>query len=562
MPPPTPTTWVKKYQQLLRAACYSLHHLNPAQRPSACPDGPTLFASLSPKQLNELKAACPTWANASIARLNGLFAAQLFDDWPASDVATYKCAPRIGSNASESFNDEAFSEIIRAAFWLNDLQGDVLQAFLATKDIVETANGDRRHSLVQEYRRESVRSWASNRLQAGTEFPFWIELSGEAMQMRRYRSWPMETVLSLKSLLFRCQIANMIMIIGSTGMRVGEMAGLGHNSLLRRDGRFFLRERSFKNTDIFDGEARQWPLPEVAVRAFQAQVELATTLGAGDRLWVPVNATRNDRGLPAFGALLRHFGRSVGLRDGSSLSHIDGDISPHRFRFTVARLVALSLTGSSQVLFDVLGHDDVETTLGYALQDPELHEDINKIRAEVKAIRVKDVFDTSEEIGGPAAEIVRRTKADMLARSGKDELETDEIDEAAAILGDAEQVKQGVLCTAQPLERGACSSPLGLRDHSACTPQCLHRLELAAAKQDRRRRVQYILENMNADDVGSLALSLNQIVANFAAFPSLLNDFEDDPQLLAALKNCSPGSFNRLRPELRQRLEKMRGRNQ
>jgi hypothetical protein len=260
--------------------------------------------------------------------------------------------------------------------------------------------------------------------------------------------------------------------------------------------------------------------------------------------------------------LLRHFGRTVGLRDGPSLAHVDGNISSHRFRFTVARLVALSLTGASQVLFDVLGHNDVEVTLGYALQDPELHEDINRIRAEVKAIRVKDVFDNSGDMGGPAAQIVRRAKADMLARSGKTELETDDLNEAEAILGDAEIVKHGVLCTAQPLERGACSSPLGLRDHSACTPVCLHRLELAAAKQDRRRRVHYILKNMDAADVGSRVLSLNQIVANFAAFPALLDDFEYDPQLLSALKDCTPESFSRLRPELRHRLEKLSGRNE
>jgi hypothetical protein len=67
---------------------------------------------------------------------------------------------------------------------------------------------------------------------------------------------------------------------------------------------------------------------------------------------------------------------------------------------------------------------------------------------------------------------------------------------------------------------------------------------------------------MNPDEVGSLALSLNQIVANFAAFPSLLDDFEDDPQFLAALKVCNSATFSRLRPELRERLEKMCGTNQ
>ena len=404
--------------------------------------------------MEELKVASPSWANSSIALFNALFKAQLFDDWPAPDVAAYKPKPRQGSRSSEGFDDFAFTEILRAALWLNEIQSEVLDAYLATRDIKKTDQGSCRLSLVMKYRRKMVRSWSSEKLKEGTIFPFWIDLPGEATKVRRFDVWPLDTVRSLKTFLHKCQTANAIMILGSTGMRIGELASLNKNSLVSRDGRYFLRAQSFKDSDIFAGEDRQWPLPDVAARAFKAQVELVSTLGSGDNLWYPFNEGRNKRGLPSFLAVLKNFGQTIGPKDGGSLAQIDGDISPHRFRFTIARLVALSLTGASQVLFDVLGHDDVEVTLGYAHQDPELHEDINRIRAEVKAIRVKEVFDDSDEISGSAAYIVRRAKADMLARSGEIELETSEVNEVAEILGDAEVVKPGVLCTAQPLERG------------------------------------------------------------------------------------------------------------
>jgi hypothetical protein len=122
--------------------------------------------------------------------------------------------------------------------------------------------------------------------------------------------------------------------------------------------------------------------------------------------------------------------------------------------------VALALTGASDVLFTVLGHDDKETTLGYMFRNPEFHADVNKVREEAKFVLAKEVFANSEKNGGLAAPMVRRIKADLLARSARKELDTEELAEAAQILGDAEMVRPGVLCTAQRFERGACSSNL------------------------------------------------------------------------------------------------------
>jgi hypothetical protein len=155
--------------------------------------------------------------------------------------------------------------------------------------------------------------------------------------------------------------------------------------------------------------------------------------------------------------------------------------------------------------------------------------------------------------------MIRKLKADMLVRSGKDELDTDDIAEAAAILGDAELVKPGVLCTAQPLERGACSPIPGVRDIGACTSPCMHHLELAAHHQTRRQNLEYLLENIESADLGFRVFYQGQIIANFGAFPSLIEDYEADPRLRAALSDCDPRKWDGLQADARERLDRIMG---
>jgi hypothetical protein len=222
------------------------------------------------------------------------------------------------------------------------------------------------------------------------------------------------------------------------------------------------------------------------------------------------------------------------------------------FCFALRSIVA---HGASQILFDVLGHDDVEVTLGYALKDPELFEGLSRIRREVKAIRVKEVFDHAEKNCGSAGEVVLKIKADMLTRSGKAELDTDDVAEGAAILGEAELVKPGVLCTAQPLERGACSPIPGVRDVGVGSSSCMHHLELAAHRQTRRRNIHSLLEKIDAADLGVRIFYQGQIIANLNPFPDLIGDFETDPRLRAALCDCDPRTWIGMQAAVRERLD-------
>lgn len=537
IPPATPITWVKKYCGLIKAVRYVLENKVLNEVKSECPDGFQIFANLSESDLLDVKRACPAWANSNIPRYNALFNAGLFDDWPAGDVSPFDFKPREGSRVSDPFSDTAFAAIVKSALWLNSIQDSVLEAYLEIKDVETTSSGARRSALVQEYRRELVQNWEGDGLTLGLQFPFWFETSGRRMQIKRYEKWPLDTVLSLRTLLQRCQTANAILILSATGMRIGELASLSRTSLSMKGNRWYLTANTYKDTDLLGGEEREWPLPKVAASAYSAQLRLSKFLGHGSDFWFTGTKPKHDYSVLSLDGALRHYGDTTGPVGGDSLANIDGRLSAHRFRFSVSRLVSLSLTGASQVLFDVLGHDDIEVTLGYAQRDPELAEDINRIRAEVKAIRIETVFNRDSQNGGRAAALVSRCKTELLARLGKEVLETDDIGEAASILGEAEVVKPGVLCTAQPFERGACSSPLGIRDHGTCSPVCSHRLETAVSKQDRALKLGYLLEKAENAEGLNKVFFLNQIMANLHAFPALFREFGADQRLHKAVSN-------------------------
>lgn len=557
--PSTPSTLASNTKLLIKTARYIFQTYSPDSKTSRCPDGPDLFAILTPSEFETLKSSNHTWATSHVQRLNGLFSNDYFDDWPSADVAPNKFKKREDSKAACHFSDEAFTQILRAALWLNSIQLDVLHAYIQLKDIDSTANGGRRRALMVEYRRQSTQSWASTTLQPGTAFPFDVKVVGENNQMVRYSSWPLDTVRALKTLLFRCQTANSILILASTGMRIGELVALTTNALVYRGGQYYLTGHTYKTTDVPSGQSRQWPFPLAAVEAFKAQAELSKALGGNGNLWVNFGGKRNTIEAPDLGAALRIFGKTVAVSNGPDLESFDCAITPHRFRYSLARYVALSLTGATQILFDVLGHKDVETTLGYALADSELAEDINTIVREVKANHVKEVFDNAEHNGGLAAEMVGRIKRDILVRSGKEELDTDDIAEAAAILGEVEMVRPGVLCTAQRLERGACSPTPGVRDVGACTSSCLHHLELGAHRQTRRKKLENLLQLIEGADRGTRVFYQGQIIANFDPFPDLIDEYATDPRLRTALSDCDPRSWVALQEHARCRIDQLMG---
>lgn len=560
--PPVPVSWAKKTRGLIAAARHAVETYKPAAekarktRKSSCPDGPTIFALLSPEDFIDLKNSHSSWSHQSTARLNGLFASGFMDDRPAKDVTPEKIAKRQGSKADQPLSDAAFTEIIRAALWLRALTEEVLTAYLRVKEITTTPEGGRQTRLVTAHRLAIVQAWSPAGSRPGAPLPYALRLHGAF-----HRAFPLKgsDFHALEDLLALCQTANVILTFGSTGMRIGEAVSLRPDAL-RWDGiRCYIDGPSYKTNDGAQGQPRSWPLPQITADAFERQRKVQGALARTDFLWVTPQGEKSMTGVPKLDNHVAKFGDAILMPDGRKLSDIDGKVSPHRFRYTVTRLAALSLEGVTQIIFDVLGHDDQEVALGYIHRDPEILEDIDKVRREVSAVRAKEVFDRSDELGGKAAEFVRKVKAEMLARPGQKELDTENMLEAANILGACEVVRPGVLCTAQPLERGACSSNLGIRDFAACSTSCLHRLELAFQRVDRRKKLDFMLNKIVGAELFDRAFLHNQILANLQPFPDLIDEFASDPRLRAALVDCDPHRWAALESDLPERLDPLLG---
>ncbi|MEJ5977581.1 hypothetical protein WG901_13105 [Novosphingobium sp. PS1R-30] len=557
--PPAPGTWIKMCQLMLPVTRYLVASVGMQESVFISEGELELFGGLSPEKLSEIMSLFPSCFHLWVPRLNAFLANGVISDWPAPDVEKPLFKPRKGDHASMPFSDQALTQILSAALWLNDIHGDVLSAYIETKDVGIYSSERRRHSEQYRARRVAVAEWKSESMRPGVRFPYGLLLAGARKEKSVKTEWPPETVSGLRRLVFLCQVARLIIILFATGQRIGEAAALPPDCLSAVDDSKVLNGFRFKDVDATQGEARSWPFPQAAVRAIENQLDLLKRLGSGgETLWRSFGGRAIDSGLLKTEHAVLSFGRSVTMLDGTPLEQLDGPTTCHRFRYSIARLIGLALAGAPQVLYDVLGHAEIETTMGYQLRSPEFHDMVNQIRLEVKAVQIKEAVLGHETNGGRGADLVGTVMRRLLPSYAPDALETDDIENAVKILGDAEVVRPGVLCLAQPLERGACSSSLGIRDVGACTPGCTHRLEQSALRQDRRNKLSYLIRTAEAASGGSLVFYQGQLLSCLEAFPDLLPEVEDKG-LRNALRGCTPATWSGSRQEVRDRLTRLFG---
>jgi hypothetical protein len=186
----------------------------------------------------------------------------------------------------------------------------------------------------------------------------------------------------------------------------------------------------------------------------------------------------------------------------------DATAHTHRFRMTVARLAALALVDAPAVLFDLLGHDNFETTLGYMFSDPEARAEILEVARATEYALTKDVVEALPSAAGPAAPKMREALEHFRVQTGKERFDTETLDEAVEVLMLAgapfQIVRKGVLCTKGAGQVGACSSGRSLPNPAACRTHCVHRLELASAKAQVNETIQYLLSKIEGADVSEM----------------------------------------------------------
>ncbi|MGY4608591.1 integrase [Bradyrhizobium sp. USDA 4474] len=387
----------------------------------------------------------------------------------------------------QPFSDSFVTEFIRRALWVHANLADQLiplWAELCEVTASEAARGrSTSHPSVIALRSAAIERvrWVDAAGRPITQLPF-----GIARRDGVSDQWPPRNASDINRMVGTLQAMNFGMIDFCTGARASELAAAEDNENQGSDHR--LHSVTYKLIDQIGGKKRDWPLHPAAARAIEVQQKICRVvrpagqthlwviLGDGDKL--------GNRLLNLTEPLVQavdHLGLS-GLT-GRDRAHV------HRWRHTVARLVALSVVGAPQVLLDLFGHRDLEMTLRYMLSDPRIIEDAMKVAKETTFVMAEEALaETIEgEADGPAAAPLQAGLAATGMRRGEQVFDTATLRETAEVLTFNGRfwslVRPGVICTKGLGQAGPCTKERGAPDPGACRTTCEHRLETSRAKQ-------------------------------------------------------------------------------
>lgn len=406
--------------------------------------------------------------------------------------------------------------------------------------------------------------WVDSRGLLIKELPFELILGGKGLAARSAvaREFPPRMPGQFMKLLGLLQVAHLFIVLLSVGSRISEALSLRPDCLTAaNDGSDFARGKTFKITHNTDGKDRDWPLPEVAVEAVRQQQRLLQLCGEmgqfedDDPVDFDLNSTEQLWfKLTTHGEPLRDANAPLQRSIASlNLEHLlFGDqITPHRFRKTIARLIGLAVVGAPKILMDLFDHKTIEMTLHYILTDEQIRAEVIEVaRAQTIAFAVAAVSDavakvshepTAAEYGGPGANKLEAAVTAEQARLGRKMGAGDikSFSEMLTLGGQQWQhVRPGVICTKLPGQSGPCNKSFGAPKPDSCRSKCDHRLEAPQIRVQVEIALQEAIEGYeSAKNDGFEALMTNwagQIVAHLGRFKSLELRWRDHPAVLDA----------------------------
>lgn len=319
--------------------------------------------------------------------------------------------------------------------------------------------------------------------------------------------WPPETFADAWSMLCILQGAHLFPVCLSSGPRASEVSSLNVNCLQEREGLNRLQGKTFKLVDEYAGRIRDFPAPAIVVAAIEQQIRLSNLVKSrgnisGDHLWVH----------------LRDFGRShMGTKHISLTRFMDDyckklklkellsaeapNVHLHRFRKTLARVVALSLVNSPTILMDCFGHEDPQMTIrSYILSDKQIARDVLVIQRELVVLMAVDIIAEVSELGGAVGEQLRDRKDKYLQFLGKSEFEPQDAYEfARRETFDGRTwmlVAPGIYCTLPTGEGGPCSKSQGGANPAYCQSGCPFQLLTTYNKVKTEDAIPEIVKNL------------------------------------------------------------------
>lgn len=424
----------------------------------------------------------------------------------------------------QPFSDEFVTEMISRAMWFQQHLAKPLlecwvglRAISAEEDEAGRSTSDPRVTKRREaYLRDFVWTDATGSKMTKLPFPLMRTVAGVTSLSR---DWPPDEARVVHRLVTTLQALNLAVIAFCTAARSGEIGDA--RDLPHCPGVPRLISRTFKLIRDVGGQERDWPLHPAAERAYDIQCALARLVRpeGTDHLWVMTK-------MPGLGdPLLNLTEPLVAAADHFGLTELakPDRAHAHRWRHTVARLVALSVIGAPQVLLDLFGHRDLDMTLRYMLSDPDVIEDATRVARETAFVLAETAIAETLEgtTSGPAAGQLLQGLSGLGMRRGETAFDSASLRETAEILTfnsrHWELVRPGVLCTKTLGEFGPCTRGRGAPDPGSCRTDCDHRLELGRAKRTCEQALEALLAELAAaerDGAGMLSASLEgQILA-------------------------------------------------
>lgn len=377
-------------------------------------------------------------------------------------------------------------------------------------------------------RNRVIEDWAWLLPENHSEIPFAMHLCdrigfGSRVSIQTTFQWPPTKWGVLIQLARILQTCHLWLLFLASGPRHSTILSYTAQSLIFSPSGYRVEAIEYKQRAKGDGHRRDWPLAPAMVIAMKQQIRLAgivKRLGPShyadqSHLWVQFrgnSASGSDRGGP-----LQHLNSATDdLVDAFDLRALLGGatetLHTHRFRETLARILALTLTSAQTILMDCFGHGDAEVTLGYMLSDPRIVSDALRVQKELVILMARDAIIDSENLGGQMGEVVRKAKHRVLRLKRTSCLTPEDAYELAdqLTLGGREwmYVMEGVICTLPQLEQGPCGVGCGSRRNPAnCQPGCSHQLILAHFKNQTNDMIEYLIgEIVRAEQDGATLL--------------------------------------------------------
>lgn len=218
--------------------------------------------------------------------------------------------------------------------------------------------------------------------------------------------------------------AHLWAILMGNGNRNSEASSMRDDCLVEAaNGNYRWKGKTYKMTGVVGGREYDAIVPDLITQSIVQQIRLARitraiTGFAGNSLWAGRKAAESK-------SLTKVLNRYV---DVLKLRHLLSDDNPschvHRFRKTLARLVALSLVNAPLILKDCFGHDDIDMTIRrYILSDPSIAQEVLTIQKELVVLKALDVINNLDTASGPGADGLRQRKVEYLKRIGKSAFE-------------------------------------------------------------------------------------------------------------------------------------------